>query len=1091
MENGEYMNNEFWAAENRFACKRCNKTGQDSKERKHAAACCIVAVPAPPTTSQPDPAADTAPDIPLPTAPDGLPSLAEVCASPVDTMKKLPKTVMSHWTRSFTRLETAVMFQNTVAVWILLAMFSKCVTPLPVRGGKNAGGPTNAQRIEANLKLWDAGEYTALWRKSTRKRGKSNASASDTKRAERSEDLTRDGQYSRAMASLISEDLAPVTEETCAKLKEKHPAPLRQPPILQPPKASPPITEETVRDALRSFGKGTSGGTMGLRAEYLLGALNETTPVGFLTTLTKMVNWLKDAKAPLIVQPYFAGARLTALIKKNRDVRPIAAGEILRRLVAKCLCATHKDAAAAHFKGYQYGVATPAGAERMIHFLRRTMAAHATDTDWVVLKVDLKNAFNCISRARLLELVLVHAPDMYHWVDWCYRTSSVLTFSDFRVGSREGVQQGDPLGPFLFSLVIHALILRISAELPGLDVNKWYLDDGVIAGKSADVRRALDIIAGLDTMEVGVFLNEGKCELVTHPAAAGCLSAFPASIPDKMRRTDGCTSLLGAPIGDDHFCAQFVRDDSLEPAQRTLKRLGLVRDPQVAMTLLRHCTGFCQFVYALRATPPHQLADVGDEFDNIVMAALQVASFALPNDKLSQVRRGTRSGGLGIRSVSMHREAAYISSVCFAASSDGWDATSAPGYCDAVTAYNSKVAPDRALVIGAGGIAHVVVARIAAPAGDVAAWPSASPDLNPAEVIFSSLTTEAVPVATSSPKQKDLSAAIDQTAFAAEFAAATGMGRRRLTSQSGVHASRWLTVVPDPARHQDFAPREYTMLLRWWLGMDVYESAGPCPACGQHMDTKGYHALCCKKWGGKVYRHHTLCNVYATFARGAFLAPQREVSVGGGRTRPADVYLPIWEGRPLALDFAVTHPLQPKYSKLADCAPAGSVAAAYAANHKRAPISACRRAGVDFRGMVCETFGAWDPSALPILSETATMYALHQGVTPSIALQYLSTRLSVALMRQNVRILLARAPTLDHEGEDDVSPSELSDVDSVASDDSDEDRLQESINGDDTSDAPEHQDTDSDEDDLAGFDDTECGRADGGVTGSEADAGAL
>ena len=52
-------------------------------------------------------------------------------------------------------------------------------------------------------------------------------------------------------------------------------------------------------------------------------------------------------------------------------------------------------------------------------------------------------------------------------------------------------------------------------------------------------------------------------------------------------------------------------------------------------------------------------------------------------------------------------------------------------------------------------------------------------------------------------------------------------------------------------------------------------------------------------------------------------------------------------------------------------------------------------------------------------------------------------------------------------------------------------RLQESINGDDTSDAPEHQDTDSDEDDLAGFDDTECGRADGGVTGSEADAGAL
>ena len=313
------------------------------------------------------------------------------------------------------------------------------------------------------------------------------------------------------------------------------------------------------------------------------------------------------------------------------------------------------------------------------------------------------------------------------------------------------------------------------------------------------------------------------------------------------------------------------------------------------------------------------------------------------------------------------------------------------------------------------------------------------------------------------------------------------MGRRRIISQSGEHASRWLNVIPDPALHHDFTPREYTTLLRWWLGLDVYECAGPCPACGLPMDTKGYHALCCKKLGGKVYRHHTLCNVYATFAKGAFLAPQREVSVYGGGARPADVYLPIWVDRPLALDFAVPHPLQPKYSKLADCAQPGSVAAAYAANHKRAPISPCRRAGVSFRAMVVETFGSWDPSALPILAETATLYALHQGVTPSLALKYLSTRLSVTLMRQNVRILLARAPTPDPEGEDYVPLNGLTDGDSVASDDTDEDRLQESIDGDDTSDAFHDRDADSDEDDFADFEDD----AEGGATSGDAGAGTL
>ena len=705
----------------------------------------------------------------------------------------------------------------------------------------------------------------------------------------------------------------------------------------------------------------------------------------------------------------------------------------------------------------------------MIHFVRKTMAEHVTDTDWVLLKVDLKNAFNSVSRARVLELVLLHAPDMYHWVDWCYRTSSILTFADFRVGSREGVQQGDPLGPFLFSLVIHELILRIAKDLPGLDVNKWYLDDGVLAGKSADVLKALDLILTFGP-DVGVFLNEGKCELVTHPAAAACLDVFPASIPEDMRRTDGCTSLLGAPIGDDPFCAKFIRDDSLEPARRTLLRLGIVEDTQIATTLLRHCTGFCQLVYALRATPPHQVTEIGDEFDVVVLAAFQVATgLALHNKKVPQVRRGTRSGGLGIRSVSTHREAAYISSVCFAASKDGWDATLAPGYSDAVAAYNAKVSAKHALVIGAGGIAHTAAT-------------SASPAVDGAE---SSATT------ISAPKQKDLSASIDHAAFTVEFNAGTSADRRRIISQSGEHASRWLNVVPDPARHQDFTPREYTMLLRWWLGMSVYESAGPCPACGLHMDTGGYHALCCKKLGGKVYRHHTLCNVYASFARGAFLAPQREVSVYGGGARPADVYLPIWEGRPMALDFAVPHPLQPKYSKLADCAQPGSVAAAYAANHKRAPISPCRRAGVSFRAMVCETFGSWDPAALPILAETAALYALHQGITPSLALKYLSTRLSVALMRQNVRILLARAPPPDPEGEETDGQNGPSDDDSTGSDDTDEDRLQESIDGDDTSDTSQYQETDSDDDEATGGNDTANGRVVDGMTSGDADAGAL
>ena len=101
MGNGEYMCDEFWTAENRFQCKKCNTTHQHSKKKLlNHPSICPASVRLLPPTARPDPAADTTPDVPLPTAPGGLPSLAEVCSCSVDTMKKLPNKVMPHWTRS-------------------------------------------------------------------------------------------------------------------------------------------------------------------------------------------------------------------------------------------------------------------------------------------------------------------------------------------------------------------------------------------------------------------------------------------------------------------------------------------------------------------------------------------------------------------------------------------------------------------------------------------------------------------------------------------------------------------------------------------------------------------------------------------------------------------------------------------------------------------------------------------------------------------------------------------------------------------------------------------------------------------------------
>ena len=167
----------------------------------------------------------------------------------------------------------------------------------------------------------------------------------------------------------------------------------------------PEIAPELVSRCLRAFPKETAPGPWGLRIVYLKEACVAGGSEALMTQLTAVVSLLSQGRAPAFVASVLARAGLVALPKPNGGVRPIAVGEILRRLAGKYLMSLVREDAQSYFWPVQVGVAVPGGAEKAIHTVRAWRRRHWNSPHKVALKLDFSNVFNTVSRAVVLSAV--------------------------------------------------------------------------------------------------------------------------------------------------------------------------------------------------------------------------------------------------------------------------------------------------------------------------------------------------------------------------------------------------------------------------------------------------------------------------------------------------------------------------------------------------------------------------------------------------------------------------------------------------------------------------------------------------------------
>ena len=87
--------------------------------------------------------------------------------------------------------------------------------------------------------------------------------------------------------------------------------------------------------------------------------------------------------------------------------------------------------------------------------------------------------------------------------------------------------------------------------------------------------------------------------------------------------------------------------------------------------------------------------------------------------------------------------------------------------------------------------------------------------------------------------QKQISYKVDlhqQQVWQQDFGEDEVRERARIASVSLPHAGDWLVVAPLVALGLHLRPAEFVLVVKYRLGLAVFDQAGPCPACLKHSE---------------------------------------------------------------------------------------------------------------------------------------------------------------------------------------------------------------------------------------------------------------
>ena len=341
-------------------------------------------------------------------------------------------------------------------------------------------------------------------------------------------------------------------------------------------------------------------------------------------------------------------------------VRPVGVGEVLRRIIGKCVISLLKKDIQKAAGSLQMCTGIRSGIEATVHMNERAWKDESTE---VALLVDADNAFNRLNRRVALHNVQQLCPLLYKYLFNHYQTPANLLISDkaslesFTLDSEEGCTQGDVAAMAFYALGIKPLINSLSTHCsPRHCQQSWYADDSDAVGKLIAVKRWWDELNLLGPM-YGYFPNASKTVLIVKNVEMldQARALFHGS--GVKIKTDG-HRYLGAAIGSTDFKSAYV-SDKIKNWVQDVEELSVlaVEEPQVALSA--YTKGICHRWTFIQRT----LDGISSLFQPLEDCICHKLIPSIIGRNVSDTERGiislpVRYGGLGIANPveTCHRE---------------------------------------------------------------------------------------------------------------------------------------------------------------------------------------------------------------------------------------------------------------------------------------------------------------------------------------------------------------------------------------------------------------------------------------------------